>query len=94
VQVRALDRELVVAELFQRRLVVRLPLPAVAFEIRDGLAGLSLIERIHLSDFDGIAVHACDAQECSAKKREPDQKAELYRGLQDLQSGRKFSKRE
>jgi hypothetical protein len=35
----------------------------------------------------------CDA-ESVPKKREPDPKAELYRGLQDLQSGRKFSKRE
>jgi hypothetical protein len=27
-------------------------------------------------------------------KKEPDWWVELYRGLQDLQSGRKFSKRE
>jgi hypothetical protein len=33
-------------------------------------------------------------RELVRKKREPDPRAELYRGLQDLQSGRKFSKRE
>ena len=57
--VRALDRELVIiGELLQqmRRLVIRLPLPAIAFGVGDDLAGrIVLIERIDLSEFDGIA---------------------------------------
>jgi hypothetical protein len=46
-----------------------------------------------LSEFEGISVPKA-RDKSVGKKREPDREAELYRGLQDLQSGRKFSKRE
>jgi hypothetical protein len=47
-----------------------------------------------LSEFEGIDVRGeCYAEKGGGKKRARPE-AELYRGLQDLQSGRKFSKRE
>ena len=56
-KVGGLDRELIVVELFQqmRRVVVRLPFPAIASPSATTLpAVLSLTERIHLSEPGGI----------------------------------------
>jgi len=47
-----------------------------------------------LSGFEGIDVPRQRRREKGSRKKESSTEAELYRGLQDLQSGRKFSKRE